>query len=174
MTAEIILTRGMVALVDDADQEMLAMYSWRAIKGIGRWYAMAWTPQVAWSRRALTMHRLVLGEPAADVDHVNGDGLDNRRSNLRIATDSQNGANRVAQGGGTSIYKGVCRRSGETRWRATVQVLGRKVNAGSHATEEEAARAYDALARQHFGPFAALNFPGPGEQPAHRRESVNA
>lgn len=107
------------------------------------------------------MHRLLLGIHGmgrrVTGDHINGDTLDNRRSNLRVGTHSQNMAN-VAHPGGTSHYRGVgLLKSG--KWRAQIQVSGKTRHVGVFTDEEEAARACDAAALAAFGSFARLNFP---------------
>ncbi len=97
------------------------------------------------------------------VDHINGDPLDNRRENLRIATRQENQRNR--RGWGRSGFKGVLFRAKRQRWEAYIQV-GTRVFSRARHTAEEAAIAYDDMAREHFGQFARLNFPRPGEQAA--------
>lgn len=108
------------------------------------------------------LHRLITRVPVGrQIDHKNRDQLDNRRSNLRIATPSQNSANKVARG--ISGLKGVhdTRRSPPLKkpWAAHIQSQGKKKNLGYFATAEEAGRAYDAAALELFGEFAVLNFP---------------
>lgn len=105
------------------------------------------------------LHRHITGAlPDEDVDHIDGDGLNNRRANLRRCTHAQNGANRPAPSSNKSGYKGVsfCRQTG--RYRAILGVDGKKFRAGRFDTAEEAARAYDALAKEKLGAFAYLNF----------------
>ena len=102
------------------------------------------------------MHRVILNAPPGrEVDHINRNGLDNRRSNLRLATHAQNEANKPPRG----EYKGAywCKKSG--RWRASIRVDGRLRHMGRFATREEAARVYDDAALEAFGEFAYLNFP---------------
>lgn len=112
------------------------------------------------------MHRLILLAPnTATVDHANGNTLDNRRENLRLATQSQQNANRL-KFKGRSQFKGVYRRCDGLKWVAHIKNAGRPKNLGSFVSEDDAARAYDAAARQIFGEFACLNFPGPGERGA--------
>lgn len=152
---EIPLTRGKVALVDEADFELASSKNWHAnycSKG-RRWYAI--------DRHSLGLHRFLLDAPdGVTVDHLNGNGLDCRRDNLRIATHSQNLANRGKQRNNTSGYKGVFKR-GERSWAARSNDRARKkwIWLGTFRTAEEAARAYDLYAYSRWGKFAKLNFP---------------
>lgn len=160
MTVEIPLSRGLAALVDDADVDLLLRTSWYAIPGSYTWYAARgvrrhdgrWTTQL--------MHKVLTGWPR--TDHINGQGLDNRRANLRPATTAENVSN-MRKHRGSSRFKGVCWSRREQRWRATIELDGRQAYLGVFREEEAAAQAYDAAARNHFGQFAALNFPGVGE-----------
>lgn len=110
--------------------------------------------------RGLVLHLLVfgLGPGKPDVDHINGNRLDNRKANLRCATRTQNNANAVPKSHSKQPFKGV-RRAG-TRWSARLRMNGREFYLGRFDTAEDAARAYDAAARTHFGRFARLNFGG--------------
>ena len=103
------------------------------------------------------LHRILLGFPAEESDHVNGDGLDNRRCNLRAATHSQNNCNKPAQSRNTSGYKGVSQRKDTGRWDARVTMQGRQVCLGSFDTPEKAAEAYDKAALELQGEFARPN-----------------
>lgn len=159
------LTKGKVALVDVADLLVLARYRWKASLLGRHWYAER-SVHVGGKRKNERMHRWIMQPPPGlVVDHINHDTLDNRRSNLRIATVSQNTANRrhtrpsMSRGKYVGICQPVDNRPGRDgrpcRWRADCQ--GRYI--GSFDTPEEAARAYDAVAREVFGEFAMLNFP---------------
>jgi hypothetical protein len=161
---EIELTRGFVALVDDEDFGALSGQKWTASVRPGRIYAQT---------RSVLMHRLILGNPAGDVDHRNGNGLDNRRANLRVASRSLNNANSRGRAG-TSRFKGVswCRR--DNRWQAGIQQNGQRKALGRFDTEVDAALAYDEAARSLFGEFARLNFPKPGERSARRDTEIGA
>ena len=110
------------------------------------------------------MHRLVMSrilgrelERNEIIDHVNGNGLDNRRENLRISTNSQNLANRRKNCNNTSGFKGV--QPKRKKYSACVGFQGKKIRLGVYDTPEEAARAYDEKAKELFGEYANLNFP---------------
>jgi hypothetical protein len=154
------LTRGLVAVVDDEDYEALASHNWLTVRGRRTMYAARHQPR-AEGHRMIFMHRVLLGLPVGapfDGDHINGDGLDNRRHNLRVATRLENLRNSGKRGGTTSQFKGVClfRRTG--RWQAYIRTDDRRLHLGYFATEREAAEAYDIAARLHFGSFARPNF----------------
>jgi len=107
------------------------------------------------------MHNFITGWPY--VDHRNGNGLDNRRQNLRQATHAQNLANQKLSSRNVSGYKGVSRNRNLDRWTATISPAGRSVYLGSFDTPQDAARAYDAAAVEHYAEFARLNFPRRGQ-----------
>ena len=149
------------ALVDAADYRRVAPFPWKLLEGHnGKLYAMARI-----GKRTVYMHREIAGTPkGAETDHVNGDGLDNRRANLRTATASQNRGNmgkprRPDGSAHTSRFKGVSWDKGRQCWQAKICRNGRHCNLGRYGDESEAARAYDAAAIVHFGEFARLNFP---------------
>lgn len=162
---EVPLSQGMVALVDPGDAEMVSQYRWFARDRFGTWYAQRNTRRPDGVRTTDTMHRLLTGWDR--TDHINGNGLDNRRSNLRPSSASTNAWNSRSRGG-TSRYKGVSWYPKTRRWVARIRVHGSKQYLGYFLDESEAARAYDAAARHHFGQFAAVNFPQPGERCALR------
>lgn len=105
------------------------------------------------------MHRLLIYVPPGfEVDHINRNGLDNRRANLRTCTKSENAANREKVGGDTSSkYKGVHRRADSGKWMARIKVNGRRRSLGCFYSEEEAALAYNVAATEEFGEFARVN-----------------
>jgi hypothetical protein len=143
------------AIIDDADRGLVEPYTWIAVESKETFYVRGYL-RGGGRKRWILLHRLLLNaSKGVEVDHRNRDGLDNRRSNLRLATRSQNRANTRAVGG-TSIYKGVTR-AGKA-WQAEIacKYIGR------FPTEGAAARAYDAAAREVFGEFAYLNFPEAG------------
>lgn len=157
------LTKGYSAIIDDEDAH-LAKFKWcalvtkRTVYAKRRVYHGKIDGRYVYS--GLSLHRAVMNAPAGtQVDHIDGDGLNCRRSNLRLVTCAQNHANRRADRGNVTGLKGVeCIRGGK-RWGARIGVHGRVIRLGYFSTAEGAARAYDAAAREHFGEFARLNFP---------------
>lgn len=146
---------GEAAIADDADAEALSAYNWyRHDNGHGGVYARGYLRgEPKGSRKYVYMHAVVFG---ARADHVNLDGLDNRRENLRAADRSQQGANQSPRAG-TSRFKGIYR--SPSAWIAKICVNGAQRHLGSFASEEDAARAYDAAAREAWGTYARTNFP---------------
>jgi hypothetical protein len=154
------LPGGYSTLIDNDDEELVAGFRWRVLQLPKLYYVHAWHGQLH-----IYMHRLIIGAPdRKHVDHVNGDGLDNRRLNLRIATPSQNHANRSADNrisGKTSRFKGVYFDRGREKWGATIHVNGKTQGLGRYDAEEAAAAAYDLAAVKAWGEFARTNLPQP-------------
>jgi hypothetical protein len=151
---KIILAGGHVCLVDPEDLPLVSQFSWHALKSHGKdkWYAKRNTPS------KVLMHVLLMG--GKGVDHRNGNGLDNRRDNLRFASRSQNAQNAAKPRTSSHRFKGVVPPRGRLgAWGIRITVDGKQRTFGGFATEEEAARAYDRKAREVFGEFAWLNFP---------------
>jgi hypothetical protein len=159
---EIILTRGLVALVDDADYSWLSRHKWHVTGQSQRPYA---TRKGSGGKR-IFMHVEIMQPPVGmQVDHINGNQLDNRRENLRLATHQQNMQNKGKREGTTaSQYKGIHRRG--RRWYAYIYHNGRRIYLGSDPSEVIAAQLYDAKAIELQGEFACLNFPRRNESAA--------
>lgn len=148
------LTRGCFALLDVEDYDRVCR---------SKWYAH-WTGSCYYAARAVNgkivyLHRFLMGAlPGEHIDHRDRDGLNCCRMNLRRATPHQNNCNRGKGRGASSQFKGVDKRV--TGWRARIRA-GKQISLGTFATEEAAARAYDAKALELFGEFALLNFEVP-------------
>lgn len=156
MTKEIPLTQGKTTIIDDEDYPLVSQYKWYAKNNGNTWYAV--TSHLR--NNNLQMQQLLMG--GSGYDHIDGDGLNNTRKNLRKATTQQNSWNRRKMvHRNSSKYKGVQIQNNyrhKISWIARIYVDGKQYYIGSFDTEEEAARAYDARATQLFGEFAWLNF----------------
>lgn len=162
-----------VTLIDEEDAELLAAFPWRIIHTTPRKaYVMA-----AFGGSTLYLHRMIMGvKDKRFVDHINGNGLDNRRKNLRLCTREQNGHNSIGWSKRRTgltvdpVYKGVWRSSRGHTFESKICWQGKQRYIGTFRTAEEAARAYDEYARTFHGRFARLNFPQAGEMGVHDPE----
>lgn len=152
---EIQLTQGLIALVDDEDYERLNQFKWHASKHGCTFYANR-KKIVNKLHRCESMHWLVMG--GKFVDHIDGNGLNNQKSNLRFCTNSQNAMNKRMPKCKSSQYKGVTFVKRDKNWRANIRKDGKLIHIGKFQIEEQAAKAYDTAAKEHFGEFAYLNF----------------
>jgi hypothetical protein len=152
------LTKGKFAIIDPEDLDRVSAHKWCAFKGRNTYYAGRGVKRDGkWTTTSL--HRFLMDDPPGmQVDHINGDGLDCRRSNIRVSTHSQNQSNRKATVR-TSAYRGVSWHARQKKWRAAISHDNKHIHIGHFSSEEEAARAYDAKAKSIKGEFAALNFP---------------
>lgn len=146
-------------LVDDEDYDYINQFTWYLSVTKSGPYARARYIDNGNKRKLCCMHRLILGvtDKSIFVDHVNHNGLDNRRSNLRIASRSQNGMNRRVSKSNKSGYKGVSKSSNSESFRVCIYLSGKMINGGTFKTPEEAAKKYNELARIHHGEFAYQN-----------------
>lgn len=153
---EIKLSRGLFAYVDDEDYEWLNKYTWATrVDGVRRRYAITHTPRIGGKQGTVFMHTLILNPPNGMVtDHIDGNGLNNQRYNLRSVTHSQNMMNRSPK----KEYKGVHREKKYGYIRSYIRVNGEVYYAGHCTTIEQAAKRYDALAQYYYGEYARLNF----------------
>ena len=149
---EVSLTQGFVALIDDEDAPLVSQYQWRVDRRSRINYAKS-------GSESIYMHRLLLCPPPSFiVDHVDRDGLNNTRANLRLATLRQNAQNMLSRTG-RSVFKGVYWFPKTQQWQAQIKPPHQKRHTiGYFGSPEEAARAYDQAARRHFGEFARVNF----------------
>jgi hypothetical protein len=160
-TITIPLTQGQVTVIDADDLNIVAPHKWYAVLlGAHNGRTGSFYAATKMDRRMILLHRLLMGATdARRVDHVDGDTLNNQRDNLRFATAGQNKSNSRPHWNNRSGFKGVYRRGKYLRWSAQVRHNDHLYDLGSHSSPEEAARAYDAKARELFGEFARCNFP---------------
>lgn len=155
---QIPLTKEQYALVDDEDFTSLNEYIWCATvkhhqKAPDEYYATRKS-----GNKHILMHRIILNAPKGqNVDHIDGNSLNNQRANLRLATQSQNGCNRGKSKVNTSGYKGVFLERSTGRFRARIGLNHKKYHIGVYATAREAAKAYNDMAVQLHGVYAHLN-----------------
>lgn len=140
------LTQGKKALIDDDDFKIVSEYQWQYDHG----YARGWV-----NRKRVYMHRMLL--KASRIDHINGNTIDNRKSNLRPATQKENTFNHSRNKNNTSGFKGVSWHKSTNKWRAYISPNNKMKSLGLYSNKEDAARAYNEAAKEYFGEFAKLN-----------------
>lgn len=153
----ILLTKGLFSLVDDDDYERLSRHRWQAHKSGNSYYARR-AEYVDGRCTSVYMHRVILNAPGdVPVDHGNGNSLDNRKSNLRACSYSQNQANRGRQKNNRSGYKGVVFIEGLKRpWMARINWNKERIAIGYFTSAQEAADAYAKKAQELFGEYVHL------------------
>lgn len=167
---EIVLSQGKVALVDLEDYEKVSKFKWFAHCNHGNWYAVTTLRTDGIKRKSLKMHRLIMGAGEKDpiIDHINGNGLDNRRScNLRFASPSENARNMLRKPGKTGftgvVYIKPRQGRGVGGYQAQLSVTSdgkrRNIYLGFFSTPEDAHAAYCAAKAQHHGDFSRMRKP---------------
>jgi 5-methylcytosine-specific restriction endonuclease McrA len=149
------------ATIDQEDYDLVAGFNWSLLRSRRTFYAVTQPyDKVLKKNTSVGMHRLIMGEPPEmQVDHADGNGLNNTRANLRIATRSQNQANKPTGSTNTSGYKGISLARDTGKWCAQITHHRKRIYLGLFADKESAARAYDRAAIRIFGEFAYVNFP---------------
>lgn len=165
MTQIILLTKGETAIIDDVDFSEISKYKWCLHETAGKKYAKRAVSQqiVGKKHKTKLMHQQII-KPSKrfQIDHINGNGLDNRRENLRIVTHQQNLMNQIKTRG-TSQFKGVTWDKLRVKWNAKIKLNRKTINLGRFDSEQEAALAYDKAAKNLFGEYAKLNMGVPRE-----------
>lgn len=149
------LTRGMQAVIDASDACLVGGINWQARTSGQTTYAMSskQTGPKTWIARI--MHRMIVSAPdGMQVDHIDGDGLNNRRSNLRIVTAAQNAQNVGTRRNNKSGIKGVCWHKAKGKWDASITVNRKFIHLGQFAKIEDAASAYTEASVRLHGEFA--------------------
>lgn len=151
------MTRGKSCVVDDDDYEKVSAYRWHSVRNKnGNWYGKRTT----WpERKHMPMQNFIMGVAVGvQVDHINGNSLDNRKVNLRICTHQQNRCNGHKKPRSNTGFKGVYLRRGN-RYMSQIKAFGNSIYIGMFDNPVDAAHAYDSKAIEIFGEFASLNFP---------------
>ncbi len=145
---------GCTVIIDPEDFPVIARFAWTIGKDKHNAYAKT-EIFINGERRKIHMHRLIMGMKRRHVDHINKNGLDNRKANLRYCSNAQNCAN--SRRTNSTGFKGVANYGRASYW-ARLRKNGKEYKSGPYKTAEEAARSYNQLARKYFGRFAQLNF----------------
>ena len=148
---QIPLTQGKFALVDDEDYEKLSQSKWNERGTRTNVYAR--------TQGGLSMHRLLMGSQGDEIDHIDGNGLNNQKSNLRVCTRAENSRNRKLGKTNKSGYKGVSWKTENKKWQVAIMKDAKQIHLGYFFCLIKAAKAYDKAAKKLFGEFAKLNFP---------------
>ncbi len=152
-----------IVSVDDADLELVSKYHWNILNTRGKFYVVAHAPNIKNRKKQIKIHRLIMGlldNPDIKVDHEDGDGLNNKRRNLRKATTAENTRNVGLIKTNTTGYKGVFKyKTGcnSGRFTATLKFNGKKIHGGYFNTAVEAAKKYNEMALEYHKEFAYLN-----------------
>lgn len=145
-----------VAMVDDEDFERVRQFAWSVQKGGNTYYAKT-SVMIDGKCKYVFLHEYVTGSVGSD--HIDGNGLNCQKLNLRKCTKAQNAMNAAPHKTGSSKYKGVTKPIGRNHFHSQIRINGRHVFIGSFTDEIEAAKSYDKKAIEFFGEFARLNFP---------------
>ncbi len=154
------LTQGQYAIVDPEDFERLNNHKWHVNRGANTYYACRFS-RIGKKRVSIKMHRQIINPPDhLFVDHINRNGLDNRKANLRPATRSQNSLNKssIKTKPSSSKYRGVSWSKSQKKWHAQIGLNGKYKFIGYFDDEIQAAKAYDEAAKHYHKEFAVLNF----------------
>lgn len=154
---QITLPNGKVALVDDEDFERVNAYKWGVLITKGKAYVWRYVYSGG-KRKGVYLHREIMDTPQGmSVDHIDGDGLNNQKSNMRNCTHQENLFNERKKAKTSSIFKGVWWDNARKRWAASLRLNGKTIHLGRYDDEVEAALAYNSAAIKNFGKYSNLN-----------------
>lgn len=154
---QIKLSQGKVTLVDDEDFDFFNQWKWDSQKSRNTYFAKRYARiKEKFSERTILMHRVIMKTPQGMVvDHIDGNGLNNQRSNLRNCSNTENLRNQRINKNNTSGAKGVSRN--RNKWMASIRINGKQKNLGRYTDKKDAVIAYNEAAKKHYGEFALLN-----------------
>lgn len=148
------LTKGMFSVVDYEDYVEFIKRNWTTKESGGKKFYAVFRN----GKDILKMHRLITNCPDGKmVDHINGDTLDNRRSNLRVCSSHENQCNQKLNSRNASGYRGVFWDNGRGKWCAKINCKGKQITAGYFESKENAATAFNFLSAKYHGEFGTYN-----------------
>lgn len=153
------LTQGLFAKIDDSDYVFLNKFKWKAAKHGKKLYAARNTSRTLnnGKQTSLHMHTVIMGTPKGmETDHIDNDGLNNQRKNLRICTRAQNQRNKGIYKSNTSGFKGVSWHTCKKMWRAIIKVNNKQIHLGEFSNKEDAYKAYCDACIKYHGAFSKL------------------
>ena len=153
--AEIVLTNGEIALISDQDYKTVSAYKWTVLNDKHNKYAIS-KIKIEDKWKTLYMHRLIIGETNLQIDHINHNGLDNQRDNLRVCTHLQNCMNKISYRG-SSKFKGVSYNKKAKKYEAYININGTRKRLGLFISEIDAALAYNFEAKTNFKEYSFIN-----------------
>jgi hypothetical protein len=158
MILELLVNQNQTILLDEEDLPIFKKYKWYANRHQSTWYAQAHTRQENGKDTIIRLHRALFNFPirSIEVDHKDGNGLNNSRQNLRLCSHAENRKNTKTPSSNTSGFKGVYRHTQTGKWVASINIKTKNKNLGSFATPEEAYEVYCKAAKFHYGEFAQL------------------
>lgn len=147
------LSQNKYATIDNKEFDFLNQFKWHAHKSRNTFYA-----RTIKSGKTIIMHRLIMNANFSEIiDHINGNGLDNQKKNLRLVSLNQNRQNSIKAKSNKSGYKGVSWYKNKSKWRVSMGHNGKFIHIGYFLNKKDAARAYNNAAIKYFGEFAKLN-----------------
>jgi HNH endonuclease len=150
---KITLTQNQYALVDDEDFEYLNQWNWYAYISRNKFYVMRYT-----NKKRFSMHNTIMNpDSGLEVDHIDGNGLNNQKSNLRVCTHSENSKNRLINKNNKTGYKGVTWHKSHEKFQASIGHNGKQIHLGYFYTAEEASTAYNMAALKYHKKFSSIN-----------------